>query len=76
MEATIKTRENRVRRQLAKRGYRLKKSRSSGCCYVNGTYQGLNANDYGGYMIVQDGIIQTGERFDLTLEDVERFAAE
>jgi len=27
-------------------------------------------------MIVKDGIIQAGERFDMTLEDVEKFAAE
>lgn len=62
----IKAREDKARRQLAKQGYTLKKSRS----------QTYTANNQGGYMIVQDGIIQAGERYDMTLEDVEKFIAE
>lgn len=62
----IKAREDKARRQLAKQGYTLKKSQ----------VQTYTANNQGGYMIVQDGIIQAGERFDLTFEDVEKFIAE
>lgn len=62
----IKAREDKARKQLAKQGYTLKKSRAK-------TY---TVNNCGGYMIVQDGIIQAGERFDMTLEDVEKFIAE
>lgn len=62
----IKAREDKARKQLAKQGYTLKKSRAK-------TY---TADNYGGYMILQDGIIQAGERFNMTLEDVEKFVAE
>lgn len=62
----IKTREDRARKQLAKQGYSLKKSRA----------QTWTADNQGGYMIVQNGIIQAGERFGMTLEDVEKFIAE
>lgn len=56
----IKRRENRVRRKLACQGFSLKKSRK------------------GGYMIVEDwnNTIAAGERFDLSFEDVGRFAVE
>lgn len=62
----IKARENKARKQLAKQGYSLKKSRAR-------TY---TADDYGGYMILQNGTIQAGERFNMTLEDIEKFVAE
>ena len=62
----IKTREDKARKQLAKQGYTLKKSR----------VQTYTADNQGGYMIVKDGVIQSGERFDMTLEDVEKFLAE
>lgn len=62
----IKAREDKARKQLAKQGYSLKKSRA----------QTYTADNQGGYMIVQDGIIQAGERFDMTLEDVEKFITE
>lgn len=62
----IKARENKARRELAKQGYELKKSRA----------MSYTADDQGGYMIVQDGIIQAVERFDMCLEDVERFVSE
>ena len=63
----LKRRENKVRRQLAKEGYTLRKSRT----------QHTHAGDWGGYMIVDTFFnrIEAGERFDLDLEDVERFAA-
>ncbi len=63
---TAKTREDKARKQLAKQGYTLKKSRA----------QTYTADNQGGYMITQDGVIQAGERFDMTLEDVEKFVAE
>jgi len=62
----IKVREDKARRQLAKQGYTLKKSRA----------QTYTVDNQGGYMILQDGVIQAGERFDMTLEDVEKFVAE
>lgn len=43
----IKARKDKDRRQLAKQGYTLKKSRA----------QTYTADNQGGYMIVQDGII-------------------
>lgn len=61
----IKAREDKARRQLAKQGYTLKKSRA----------QTYTADNQGGYMIIQDGVIQAGERFDMSLEDVEKFIA-
>ena len=78
MEISIKTRENRVRRQLARQGYRLHKSRGNGRVYSKGVCVGLNPDDYGGYMIVDAGTngVMAGERFDLSLEDVEGFASE
>ena len=76
MENT-KTRENRVRRQLARQGYRLQKSRTDGSVYVNGVYQGENMDDRGGYRIInaEYNCVASGSNFDLTLEDVEEWAA-
>lgn len=78
MKSSTKTRENRVRRQLARQGYRLHKSRTDGCVYQNGVYQGQNGDDYGGYMIVyaNTNTVVRGDRFSMGLEDVEKFAAE
>lgn len=66
MEKEIKRREDRVRRQLAKQGLILRKSRVST----------PSADDQGGYMIVdaQFNRIEVGERFDMSLEEVEAFA--
>lgn len=66
MDKDIKRREDKVRRQLAKQGLALRKSRVS-------TY---TADDQGGYRIVdtQFNRIEAGERFDLTLEEVEAYA--
>lgn len=66
MEKEINRRENRVRRQLEKQGLVLRKSRVTL----------PSADDQGGYMIVdtQFNRIEAGERFDMTLEEVEAFA--
>lgn len=66
METNVKKREDRVRRRLERQGFELKKSRAR-------TY---TADNQGGYMILRNGIIEAGERFDLSLDDVERFAKE
>lgn len=78
MDNNIKVRENRVRRKLARQGYRLHKSRTNGCVYRNRVFQGLNIDDYGGYMIVDSttNSIAGGWKIDWDLEDVERFADE
>ena len=60
---TEKILENKLRRALTKQGYQLHKSRGR-----NGSI-----NDRLGYMITCDGIVECGERFDLTLKDVELF---
>ena len=65
MKEDIKRRENKVRRQLAKQGLALRKSRVSI----------FSADDKGGYRIIdmQFNRIEAGERFELTLEEVEAF---
>lgn len=78
MDKDIRTRENRVRRKLARQGCRLHKSRKNGCVYVNGVFAGLDVDNQGGYMVIDNytnGIV-AGERFDLSLEDVERMAVD
>lgn len=66
MDKEIKQREDKVRRQLAAQGFTLRKSRTS-------TY---SVNNQGGYMIVdmQFNRIEAGERYDMSLEEVEAFA--
>lgn len=66
MDKTTKQREDKVRRQLAAQGFILRKSRIST----------FSTNNQGGYMIVdtQFNRIEAGERFDMTLEEVEAFA--
>ena len=62
-----KTRENRARRQLARLGYQLRKDRA----------RNYSVDNQGGYMIVNlNNVLEAGERFDLSLEDVERFIEE
>lgn len=65
---TEKSIENRLRRQLSKEGYMLRKSRT----------RNWNIDDYGEYMITDPytNMIVAGSRFDLSLEDVERFVNE
>ena len=66
MDKEIKQREDKVRRQLAAQGFTLRKSRTS-------TY---SVNNQGGYMIVdmQFNRIEAGDRYDMSLEEVEAFA--
>lgn len=66
MNRDSKSRESKVRRRLVSQGYALKKSRA-----IN-----LTSDDQGGYQIIdlQFGRIEAGERFNLTLEEVEQFA--
>lgn len=62
----VKSQERNLRRKLAKEGYILKKSR----------VRNPNINDFGMYQII-DGMnnrIEAGEKFDLTLEEVEDYA--
>lgn len=62
---TEKSRENKARRNLAKQGYMLRKARGK-----------LNIDNMGGYMIADtNGCIVAGERFNLSLEDIEKFGA-
>lgn len=72
----IERRENKVRRQLARDGLLLRKSRTGGFITRNGIPSAL-CDDHGGYMVI-DGTINSvvaGAKFDMTLEDVEQFAA-
>ena len=59
--------ESTIRRALKKAGYDLHKSRA-----------GFSVDNLCGYMIVDSSthIIEAGGRFDLSLEDVERFLKE
>jgi len=61
-----KVRESRARRELQKDGFILRKSR----------IRNTNCDDYGGYRIVNayTNGVEVGERFDLDLDDVEKFA--
>ena len=59
MSTTIKSKENRLRRLLSKRGYALGKSRKTG---------GYRIVD------VRRNYIEAGERFDLSLDEVFIFA--
>lgn len=78
MKANTKSKENRIRRLLARQGYRLQKSRTDGIVRVNGVFQGINADDYGGYQIVDASTnnVAAGEHFSMDLETVEQWAAE
>jgi len=60
--------EKHLRDQLQKAGYILKKSR----------LQSTNVNNLGGYMIINtwNNTIVAGSRFELQLEDVEKFLNE
>lgn len=70
---TEKSRENKARRLLAKQGYSLHKSRVSPIISNS-----LNVDNYGGYQIVDssNNFIVAGEKFNLSIEDVEKFIAE
>lgn len=63
---TIKARENKARRKLAKDGYKLNKYRGT-----------VDYSKVGNYRIInQNNAIVAGENFDLTIDDVEKFAYE
>jgi hypothetical protein len=66
--AEVHKREQKIRRKLATQGLRLKKSRT----------KNHTADDYGGYQIIEiySNRIEAGEKFDLSLEDVEDYANE
>ena len=68
MDNNEKNRERRLRRALEKQGYYLVKSR----------VRTWHENDFGMYMIADrhNNICVAGERFDLSLDDVERFVNE
>lgn len=65
MDQQLKNRENNARRKLTRRLYLLRKSRA----------KHTNIDDYGGYRIVDatTNAVAAGERFDLSLEQVEDF---
>ena len=63
-----KLRENRLRRSAERQGFQIRKSRT----------KHTNIDDYGGYRIVNSffNTVEAGERFDLTIDDVEKFLNE
>jgi hypothetical protein len=63
-----KRRESRLRNKARTQGFSLRKSRA----------RTTSVRDYGGYQIVvADGnIIDAGEKFDLSLDEVERFLSD
>ena len=61
-----RNRERKARRKLAKEGYTLQKYRGTIDPYSVGNYRIINSNN----------VIATSDRFDMTLEDIERFANE
>jgi hypothetical protein len=63
-----KARENRLRRLAKKQNLYLRKSR----------VRHTNVDDWGGYMILDpyQNVVVAGERFNLTLDDVENFLKE
>jgi hypothetical protein len=73
---TNRAREQRLRRRAQRLGYVLRKSRTDGSVYQNGIYQGENLDDRGGWLIadLNTNMVVAGERFDLDLDDVERFS--
>lgn len=58
-----KSLESKLRNQAAKQGLSIKKSRSA-----------LNVDNQGGYMIIDiNNVIIAGEKFNLFLEDIEKY---
>lgn len=60
---TEKNMERKLRRALTKQGFQLHKSRN----------RNWSCDNQLGYMISKNGWVECGERFDLTLADVEAF---
>ena len=74
LSMTDRAREQRARRALAHDDMILRKSRTDGVVYVNGTPVGQSIDNYGGYMLLNGNrLIIRGERFDLSLDDVEAY---
>ena len=65
METINRTQENRLRRQLRKKGYRLEKSRKD-----------ININNKGGYQIIEtnSNTLTYGSDYGLTLQNVEEIS--
>lgn len=61
----LKIRENKVRKQLQKQGFKLQKRRMNEDLYNIGQYRILE---------IHTNAIVTGENYDLTIDDVEKFA--
>jgi excisionase family DNA binding protein len=59
--------ESRLRKQAARQGYGIKKSRA-----------GLSVDNHGGYMVfdLARNYVEFGARFDATLDDIEAFLKE
>jgi hypothetical protein len=68
MDTKEKVRENKARRQAWRQGFILRKSRA----------RKWSGNNYQGYMIIYayTNYIEAGEKFDLSLEQVEEFLKE
>jgi hypothetical protein len=67
-ESIDKARENRIRRRAQRLGFALRKSRA----------RYLHMDDFGEYQLIDPDrtAIVWGEKFDLSLEDVERYLDE
>ena len=68
MSDNEKVREARVRRVARRQGFIIRKSR----------IRNMSSDDQGGYRIVEarNNLIAAGEKFDLSLEDIEKFVAD
>lgn len=66
MESSIKSEESRIRRRLARAGYRLEKSR----------VRKPHLNDQGGYQVINPwtNTVMAGDRYDLDLAGAASFA--
>lgn len=63
----LKSRENKVRKQLQKQGFKLQKSRTNKDIYHIGQYRILD---------LHNNTIVTGANYDLTIDDVEKFVTD
>ncbi len=63
----MKSRENKVRKQLEKQGFKLQKRRTNKDIYHIGQYRILD---------LHTNTIVTGANYDLTIDDVEKYVDE
>jgi len=63
----LKSRENKVRKQLQKQGFKLQKCRKNKDIYNIGQYRILD---------IHTNTIVTGANYDLTIDDVEKFVGD